>query len=65
MVWFGVGMSRRPARITKTEAAGIIFAAKEAGASEVVIKFGEQSVAVVRLSTPTDKPIEATGDVIL
>jgi hypothetical protein len=58
-------MSRRPARITKTEAAGIIVAAKEAGACEVVIKFGDQSVAVVRLSTPTDKTIEAAGEVIL
>ena len=58
-------MSRRPARITKTEVAGIINAAKEAGASEVLVKVGELAVVVVRLSTPTDKPVEAVGEVIL
>jgi hypothetical protein len=57
-------MSRRPATITQAEVARIIRAAKQAGASEVVVKIGDQSV-VVRLSTPTEKPIEIDGEVIL
>jgi 2-iminoacetate synthase ThiH len=57
-------MSRRPATITQAEVARIIRAAKQAGASEVVVKIGEQSV-LVRLSTPAEKPIEIDGEVIL
>jgi hypothetical protein len=57
-------MSRRPATITQAEVARIIRAAKQAGASEVVVKIGDQSV-VVRLSTPSEKPIEFDGEVIL
>jgi 2-iminoacetate synthase ThiH len=57
-------MSRRPATITQAEVARIIRAAKQAGASEVVVKIGDRSV-VVRLSTPTEKPIEIDGEVIL
>ncbi len=55
---------RRPAQITQAEVARIIRAAKQAGASEVVVKVGDESV-VVRLSTPTEKPIEADSEVIL
>jgi len=57
-------MSRRPATITQAEVARIIRAAKQAGASEVVVKIGDQSV-LVRLSTPPEKPIEIDGEVIL
>jgi hypothetical protein len=57
-------MPRRAAQITQAEVARIIRAAKQAGASEVVVKIGDQSV-VVRLSTPTEKPIEADGEIIL
>jgi len=57
-------MSRRPATITQAEVARIIRAAKQAGASEVVVKIGDQSV-LVRLSTPAEKPIEIDGEVIL
>ena len=57
-------MSRRTATITQAEVARIIRAAKQAGASEVVVKIGDQSV-VVRLSTPSEKPIEFDGEVIL
>ena len=49
-------MPRRAAQITQAEVARIIRAAKQAGASEVVVKIGEQSV-IVRLgqSTAMDK----------
>jgi hypothetical protein len=57
-------MSRRPATITQAEVARIIRAAKQAGASEVVVKIGDQSV-LVRLSTTAEKPIEIDGEVIL
>jgi hypothetical protein len=57
-------MPRRPAQITQAEVARVIRAAKQAGASEVVVKVGEQSI-VVRLSTQPEKPIEADGEVIL
>ena len=39
-------MPRRAAQITQAEVARIIRAAKQAGASEVVVKIGEQSVIV-------------------
>ena len=53
-------MPRRAAQITQAEVARIIRAAKQAGASEVVVKIGEQSV-IVRLgqSTAPEKPLEA------
>jgi 2-iminoacetate synthase ThiH len=52
-------MPRRAAQITQAEVARIIRAAKQAGASEVVVKIGEQSV-VVKLgqSTAPEKPLE-------
>lgn len=57
-------MSRRPATITQSEVARIIRAAKRAGASEVVVKIGEQSV-IVKLSTAPTINLEADGEVIL
>ena len=57
-------MPRRPARITQADVARIIRAAKQAGASEVVVKIGEQSV-IVKLSTPQTKALETDGDIIL
>jgi 2-iminoacetate synthase ThiH len=59
-------MSRRPAQITQAEVARIIRAAKQAGASEVVVKIGEQSV-IVRLgkSTAREKLLEQDGEIIL
>lgn len=57
-------MSRRPATITQAEVARIIRAAKQAGASEVVVKIGEQSV-IVKLSTGPTINLEADGEVIL
>jgi hypothetical protein len=57
-------MTNRPARITQSEVARIIRAAKQEGASEVVVSLDERTV-VVRLSTPADKPVEDAGEVIL
>src|SRR5262249_58049307 len=57
-------MPRRPAQITQADVARIIRAAKQAGASEVVVKIGEQSV-IVKLSTAPTINLEADGEVIL
>jgi len=45
-------MSRRPAAITQADVARIIRAAKQAGATEVIVPVGEQSV-IVRLKPST------------
>jgi hypothetical protein len=63
-IWARRGMTNRPARITQSEVARIIRAAKQEGASEVVVSLDERTV-VVRLSTATDKPVEDAGEVIL
>ena len=59
-------MPRRPAQITQAEVARIIRAAKQAGASEVVVKISEQSV-IVRLgkSTAREKVLEQDEEIIL
>jgi hypothetical protein len=57
-------VTNRPARITQSEVARIIRAAKQEGASEVVVSLDERTV-VVRLSTATDKSVEDAGEVIL
>jgi hypothetical protein len=57
-------MPRRPAQITQAEVARIIRAAKQAGASEVVVKIGEQSVTV-KLSTSQTKTLEPDGEIVL
>jgi hypothetical protein len=57
-------MSRRPASIIQADIARIIRAAKQAGAAEVVLKVGEQSV-IVKLSTGEPKPLETEPEIIL
>jgi hypothetical protein len=57
-------MTNRPARITQSEIVRIIRAAKQEGASEVVVSLDERTV-VVRLSTPGDKPVEDVGEIVL
>jgi uncharacterized protein YkvS len=56
-------MTRRHATITQSEVARIIRAARQAGAAEVVVKIGDQSV-IVKLSTPgsADAP---EGEIVL
>jgi uncharacterized protein YkvS len=61
-----VTMPRRPAQITQADVARIIRAAKQAGASEVVVKVGEQSVIVkLRESTGQAKDLEVDGEIVL
>jgi hypothetical protein len=59
-------MPRRPACVTQADIARIIRAAKQAGAIDVVIKVGEQSV-VVRLtpSTPAESPLASAQEIVL
>ncbi len=59
-------MPRRAAQITQAEVARVIRAAKQAGASEVVVKIGEQSL-IVRLgqSTAREKPLERDEEIVL
>jgi hypothetical protein len=57
-------MPRRPAQATQADVARIIRAAKQAGASEVVVKVGEQSV-IVKLSTPQTEALETEGEIVL
>jgi 2-iminoacetate synthase ThiH len=57
-------VSRRPATVTQADLARIIRAAKQAGASEVIIQLGEQSV-VVRLSTGDAKVLEPEREIVL
>jgi hypothetical protein len=57
-------MSRRPATVTQADIARIIRAAKQAGATEVVVKIGEQSV-IVKLSTAESMPLEAEAQIVL
>jgi hypothetical protein len=57
-------MPRRPAQITQADVARIIRAAKQAGASEVIVKIGEQSV-IVKLSTSQTKALEPDAEIVL
>ena len=57
-------MPRRPAQITQADVARIIRAAKQAGASEVVVPIGGVPVTI-KLSTAADKPVEDAGEVVL
>jgi hypothetical protein len=45
-------MTRTPANITQADIARAIRAAKQAGASEVEVRIGEQSKIIIRLSSP-------------
>ena len=59
-------MSRRPALITQADIARVIRAAKQAGATEVVVKFGDQFLTVrLTPSTDTDKALEAGKEIVL
>ena len=59
-------MSRRPAAITQADVARVIRAAKQAGATEVIILLGKQSV-IVRLtpSTDADKVLATSEEIVL
>lgn len=59
-------MPRRPAQITQADIARIIRAAKQAGALEVVVRIGDESL-VVRLASSSEpqKGLEPDGEIIL
>ena len=57
-------MSNRPARFTQAEVARLIRAAKQAGACEIEVKIGEQSV-IVKLSTGQPKALEPDVEIVL
>ena len=59
-------MPRRAAQITQADVARVIRAAKQAGASEVEVKIGEQSV-IVRLgkSTGHELVLEREREIVL
>jgi hypothetical protein len=59
-------MPRRPAQLTQADVARVLRAAKQAGAVEVVVKIGDQSL-VVRLaaSESPQKGLEPEGEIIL
>jgi hypothetical protein len=59
-------MPRRSASVTQADVARIIHAAKQAGAIEVVVKIGEESI-VVRLtsSTPDESPLASSQEIVL
>jgi hypothetical protein len=59
-------MSRRPALITQADIARVIRAAKQAGAAEVIVKIGDQSV-IVRLtsSTSAEVPLAPQAEIVL
>jgi hypothetical protein len=59
-------MPRRAAQITQADVAWIIRAAKQAGAAEIEIKVGEQTL-LVRLtpSTAHESPLAPTAEIVL
>ena len=59
-------MPRRAASVTQADVARIIRAAKQAGAAEVEIKLGEQTVLVrLTLSTGPQTTLAPTAEVVL
>ena len=59
-------MPRRPAQLTQADVARVIRAAKQAGASEVVVKVGDLSL-IVRLtpSTGVEVPLALPEEIVL
>jgi hypothetical protein len=60
-------MSRRPAAITQADIARVIRAAKQAGATEIVVRVNDQSSITVRLgsSTAAEMALEPAGEIVL
>jgi|SoimicmetaTmtLAB_FD_contig_41_2874978_length_605_multi_1_in_0_out_0_2 hypothetical protein len=59
-------MPRRPASITQADFARAIRAAKQAGASEVEVRFGAASIVVrIASSTGPEKTLEPVQEIIL
>ena len=57
-------MSRRPAAITQADIARAIRAAKQAGAAEVEVRIGGETI-LVRIAPSIEKPLEPVGEIVL
>jgi hypothetical protein len=60
-------MPRRAAQVTQADIARVIRATKQAGAAEVVVKIGEQSLIVRLVASEglVQKGLEPEGEIIL
>jgi hypothetical protein len=60
-------MVRRPATITQADVARAIRAAKQAGASEVEVRVGENATIVIRIgsSTGQETPLAESEEIVL
>jgi len=61
-------MARRPALITQADVARALRAAKQIGASEVVLRIGDRDAIIIRIapSTGTQPPaLEETSEIVL
>jgi len=58
-------MPRRPSSLTQADVARVIRAAKQAGASEVEVRLGDQAQIIVRLFTSEATALEKSGDIVL
>jgi hypothetical protein len=60
-------MARRPASITQADIARAIRAAKQAGATEVEVRIGDQSTIVIRISSTGTAALdlERSAEIIL
>jgi len=58
-------MPRRSATITQADVRRVIRAAKQAGASEVEVRLGNQAQIIVRLFTSEATALEKSGDIVL
>jgi hypothetical protein len=60
-------MSRRPATITQADIARVIRAAKQAGASEIEIRIGDNKAIVIRITPSTGEKaaLEDSPEIVL
>ena len=58
-------MPRRPAKCTQADIARAIRAAKQAGASEVEIRIGEEAAIVIRLQSTEENAIATEPQITL
>jgi hypothetical protein len=61
-------MPRRPALLTQADVARVIRAAKQEGASEVEVRFGDKATIAIKLrppSTESNSALEEAGEIVL
>jgi hypothetical protein len=57
-------MARRPASITQADIARAVRAAKQAGATEVEVRVGDERI-IIRISSPEDESPEKSHKIVL